>query len=329
MLTHQATTKAAIVGLLLTLLAGSFGCAAGSPPGRNTANRAAVQVGNTQISKSTIAHWEHAMSLGAVSVAGDSDRTKAIGYLVSGNWLIDEAAIRHLTIRSDGPRLWIERQYGAKSRQPRELERELSRKGLDRGDLEFEARIALSAAALRKAITGRVHTAGQAEIEAFYKDHQELFSREQRAVELIETLPSRSYAIALGKRLGTGAKFAKLATPQYVYEPGKGDNDYDIGLLRAIFAAPVGRVASPVLYLGKWTILLVRHVFHEPAPFAEVSTEVAERLRSVRQNQALVAFAAELRREWRAKTACSPGYIAPGCSNSPTILDPTVNPLSG
>lgn len=316
-----------MTGLLLACLLNSVGCGSSSSVDPSSAHP--VVVGNAQISSSTVAHWERAISLGAASVPGDSDRTKAVSYLVSGYWLIEEAAEEHLPAVSDEPMQRVEQHYGPDVHSPKTLEQKLAAKDLTTSDIELEARIARSAAALRKAVVAHVGTASPAEVKRYYERHNKLFFHEQRSVDLIEQLHSRTDAELLARKLGVGQGFSKRALREVVNEPIRSEiGTFNRELVRAIFAAPVQRLGGPVRYAGKWVIFVVRQVFREPAPLAEVSEEIAERLRGVHQRQALEAFATKYRREWSAKTHCRTGFVAPGCSESPTRLNPEVNPLA-
>jgi hypothetical protein len=291
---------------------------------------AVIHIGTAQIGESTVLHWERAIRLGGVSAPGTSDRTKAIAYLISGNWAIEEAAKAGPEVPSDAVKQWTDERLGAKSQSRRDAEKELAAKGQDIQDLEFEAKVALSLARLRERTWNQVPVSSQAEIQSYYEHHPKLFFRESRPTDLNEKSKTRASAIALAKKLGTGRRFSQGAIHEVVTEALRAEKEHEKagGLARAIFAAQANKPGGPVLYDRKWVIFVVRHIDRESLSLASVSKQIGARLRNARQLQTLEAFASQYRREWSAKTVCGAGFVAPGCSESRTGLSPAVNSIA-
>jgi hypothetical protein len=289
-----------------------------------------VHAVTTQIRRSTVLHWERAIRLGAVSAPGTSDRTRAIGYLISGNWAIEEAAKEGLAASPDVVKQWTDERLYARSQSLLDAEKELPEKGQDIQDVEFEAKVALSVARLRERAWNDVPISSQAEVRGYYEHHRKLFFHESRATYLNEKSRTRSSAIALAGKLGTGRRFTQRAIFELVTEAfrAKKERQGAGDLARAIFAAQAHRPGGPVLYDRKWVIFVVTHIDRESLSLAAVSDEIGARLRSAHQLQALEAFASRYRREWSARTICGTGFVAPGCSESQTGLSPAVNSIA-
>ena len=68
----------------------------------------------------------------------------------------------------------------------------------------------MTAARLRDAVEKRVSALTTAEVAGYYAHHRRNFYvPDQRVVYLIEHLSSHASAVALGKRIGPGARFIK------------------------------------------------------------------------------------------------------------------------
>jgi hypothetical protein len=336
----RSSRLAAAVGTGLVFILAGAGCGgsskkspvasnAESPAATNAGEAAVISAGNVQISSSTVLHWQRAIRLGAVSLPGSSDRTKAISYLITGNWVIEEAAKQGLTAPPGTVKHWMDERLGVKVQSQQEAEEELAAKGQDIRDLEFEAKVALSIARLRERVWNDVPAPSRTEIATYYEHHRDLFFHETRVVDLVEQQKTRARAIAVGRELGTGQRFAAHAIHEIVTEATLRELEHNMngGLVRAIFAAQAHKLGGPVLYDRKWVIFVVRHIDRGSLSLTEASEEISARLRSARQLRALEAYASRYRGELRAKTTCRAGFVAPGCSETRMALDPTINSI--
>lgn len=317
-------------GFLLMVLATVLGC------GRSTSAPAVLRVGKTRIDAATVRHWEGAIGLGAGitshdALPGESRRTQAVHFLISGTRVIEEATSRGLAISSSAVRRRVEDTFGDLSNTSK-IDRALASTGRTIADAEFEARVTLASSELREAILSRTPAATEAEIAKYYRRHHlVLYPQERRGVDLIEQLRSRKAAIALANRLGPGKQFTRLAVHETVERPTLQEEEQDLNghLVHAIFAAPIHRISGPVAYVGKWVIFVVRKVDRGPLGFPGATAEIGARLIRARRQAALKDFLVRYRREWRTKTSCRTGYVVPGCSESDESPPSERDPLSG
>ena len=128
-------------GFLLMVLATVLGC------GRSTSAPAVLRVGKTRIDAATVRHWEGAIGLGAGitshdALPGESRRTQAVHFLISGTRVIEEATSRGLAISSSAVRRRVEDTFGDLSNTSK-IDRALASTGRTIADAEFEARVTL------------------------------------------------------------------------------------------------------------------------------------------------------------------------------------------
>jgi hypothetical protein len=319
----------ACAGLLLA--GGLCGCAgARSSP-------VVIHVGMATIDRATVDHWTRAIELGSAieGVLGRSSSTprqKALDFLISANWAIAAAAERGLGI-SDGAvaRGLMEKIEGAPDGRS-EFEKEIAATGQTLEDVRLEVRAALAASRLREHISKGVAPVTRRQVAAYYEHHLQSFRvPDRRLVDLIEAIHGYANAVALGRRLGPGERFAKRALHESVARQTSDEAAHreNHQLVHAIFTATPGRVAKPVSFNNAWVILVVRKLVPgHIRPLGKVYAEIAERLSGERRHRALTSFLEAYRREWTARTRCLPGFVVQKCSEYRGRLVPEGNLLA-
>jgi PPIC-type PPIASE domain len=322
--------RAALGGLALAAVAGS-GC--GSTP-----RPVVVHVGSVAIERSTVDRWAKAIGLGGAGTAslegaGGTPREKALGALISANWLIAEATRQGLAPSDHAVDHELDERIELTANGKHEFESELASTGQTLDDVRLEIRAALAAAKLRESLSRHVPAVTQSEIASYYRRNLASFRNpDRREVDLIEALPSRAAAVALGRRLGAGARFTKRAIRELVARqtPSEAAHLGNHLLVQAIFATPPGKIGGPVSFDQLWVILVVRKVVPSSIkPLTEVKAEISKRLSDERRRLALASFIDSYRKRWTARTSCSPGFVVQKCSQYRGPLKSEGNPLLG
>ncbi len=312
------TTQGGIVAVIALLLAAlTVGCGSGR------SSPVVVRVGRVAIDRASVDHWSRAIALGS-TVAGtlgrssSTPRQKALEFLISSSWAIGAAAEHGVGVSEAALAQGLKEKIDGAPNGRSEFQEEISATGQTLEDVKLEVKAALAAKALRELLSRRVAPVTQAQIVDYYKLHLKSFRiPDRRLVNLIEAIHGYAHAVALGKRLGPSARFAKKAIRELVprqtaYEDRHRSNG---ALVRAIFAAPPARVGGPVSFDGSWVLLVVRKLVPDSIkPLGEVKAEIAENLSEVRQRRALTSFFTAYRREWTAKTSCYTGFVVQKCS---------------
>jgi foldase protein PrsA len=310
-----------------------MGC--GSSSGSGTS---AVRVGDVPIDRSAIAHWTKAVGLEnglAASLGRPSGtvREKALDLLIAVNWLIGEATARGRQVSDDAVERRLHERVNSAPNGRSEFEQEASSIGRTVADVELELRAEAAAAGLRAMVSGGVAPVTPQDIADYYRQHLTQFHvPEVRVADLIESIPTRTAAIALGERIGPGKRFAGRALREHVaaetpQEASRRDNRE---LVDAIFAAQPGKVAGPARFHRKWTLIVVRKVIPASTkPLATVTEAIAARLAGERQRLAMSSFLRAFRSKWTAKTDCRAGYVVQKCSQYHGPMTPESNPLTG
>lgn len=326
-----AMMRVVFAGALVVAVATGSGCGGGDPA------LVAARVGGEAVSVGNVDHWARAISVGNVvaSSLGPSrgtNRQRALEFLISSAWLTGEARRRGRAVSDKSVARRLRERTESFPNGQREFKEELSSTGQTVADVELEIRAELAATALREMVSASVPAVTQHEVADYYHRHIAQYRVPiKRRVDLIEGLPSRAAAVALGKRLGSGSRFAKQALHESVprESAAEGERIGNRELVDGIFAAPIGRVGAPSHLGTGWVAMVVRGTIPPTVmPLTRVGSEIAKLLQDERRAQALASFTKTFRARWTALTRCRPGYVVQKCSEYHGVMKPEGNPLA-
>jgi hypothetical protein len=281
--------------------------------GSGSQGAVAIRVGATDVTAATVEHWMSVFAPGHVVPdppkyakciahlrAQQSEsipealeeecreqyealRQRALGFVISSEWLIGEARERGLKLPG--------------------------------GELDEQARAAESA--IRRQLTSREAKITQAQALAYYEQNVAQFGRpERRYIDIVERLPSEA---AARRALVDVVRRRDLARSSYhevfdetnpaTVEPSKR------AILREIFAAEPHTIVGPVPLNEKWCFFEVtRTIARDVKPFARVRGAIEGQLAAERQRRNLVPLVAAWRKKWIVRTDCRPAYVVQKCS---------------
>jgi PPIC-type PPIASE domain/SurA N-terminal domain len=281
-----------------------------------------VRVGETQISRATVAHWMSVMSVGRTASLSPMRqrqlRQQALGFLISSAWLTGEAASRGMTpSRGEVQRQLAERQTASFPGGEAEATEFMRASGQSLGDLELQARTEVASMKLRQLVARITVDVTRAQVATYYRRHRQTF-----------VLPERREATYTGRRTEAAAEKARKeaeagkvlasAAQQRVHEVlygASGPPDRRDALERGIFASnPDGAVSGPFKDGGTYYVFEVTKVIPSVSlTLLQAEGEIRRRLVGKAEQQARAQLIRTWRAEWRARTDCSPGYVAQKC----------------
>ena len=203
----------------LVAVVGLAACSGGTP------DPVAVRVGDVTIAKPTIEHWASAISRGAIVPEWSKQphrtrRQQALGFLITSNWLLGEAADHGLAQSDEAVAERLDEQRESVPGGATEFQNALDETGKTISDVKLEIRAELATAMLRRMLVRSVEPITRSQAADYYRANVDDYrSPERRIVDLIETLKSEAAAKSLEKRVGSGAKFEKLAFHESLERP--------------------------------------------------------------------------------------------------------------
>lgn len=324
--------RALVVAVALPVVAAVVGCG-GSP------ELVAIRVGEISIRVGAIGHWARLFDLdgrvdGSLGGSHGSPRERALAFVISACWLTGEAVDQGIAISEASIERRLQERIESVPNGKSEFEREISSTGRSIADVKLEIEAESAAAGLRAMVARGVHPVTQASVADYYKRNRRHFSvPEIRVADLIEGIHgTRAAAVALGRRVGPGRRFAEVSLHERVVRPiQSGAARRENGaLVRTIFTAVPGEVAGPTRFNDAWVLVVVRKFIPgRIKPLAAVQTQIAAQLGKERRRLALLRFIAAYRRKWQARTDCSPGFVVQKCSQYRGPVAREGNPLAG
>jgi foldase protein PrsA len=233
----------------------------------------------------------------------DQLRGRALSFLITSRWLVEEAASEGVRPTSGEVDRSI-RSGGAPQFE-----------GASAAEIRLAAEAALSATRIRAHLNARKVT--ETAIADYYRIHRARYFRpEQRETYIVEHVPTAAEAARFRSEVASGKRdIARLGLHEMVTEkhpaetvPGKR------ALARAIFTTRPGVLTSIFKFDRQYTFLEVRHV---KKPFYEPLSEVSGSIHALLSSREQAAFTVLWRREWKARTDCLAGYMAPQCRQAP------------
>jgi len=230
---------------------------------------------------------------------------QALDLLISSQWLLGEAAARHLTVSG------------------RELNARLSDRasvarlaGAPGADAEAQARAELSAVKLRQAVEAGEPRITRAQVATYYRQHRQLFERpEVRYLDVVENLTAAG-AARVRREVLAGAYGLAARSLHEVIEGFDivGGRHTTQAARRAIFAAKPHVLSQPVKLNKYYAVFEVtRIVPPRRQPLARVERSLQARLEREQRKRELAQLIAAWRRTWIARTDCAPGYTVQKC----------------
>jgi hypothetical protein len=310
----------------LLLAAGLAGCGGASATPSNSSSREVVaRVGAVAIDRATVEHWARAIQRGnsvatALGKISGTPPQRALGFLISANWILGEAEEQGLAISNAAVERQLQQKIDTVPNGRAEFQEDLASTGQTLADVRLEVSSRLAVSRLREAVARRVQAVTAAQVAGYYSRHRgSFYLPDRRIVYLIEGIHEYRHALALARRVRPGAR---LTLPWFREVVSRTPEVADRGALaHMVFAATPGRVAGPAMFFGDWVLAVVRKLI--PAgiqPLSAVRGELSKTLTVQRREQTLERFAAAFVRRWTRRTLCSPGYVVQKCSQYRGVL---------
>jgi PPIC-type PPIASE domain len=230
---------------------------------------------------------------------------QALALAISWQWLLGQAAARHLQISSAEVQARLREDGGTSA----------TAQG-GGGQEQLLARAELAAAKLRQGVIDAQPPVTHAQLLDYYRRHLHHFERpELRYIELAENYPTVAAAEKARREVLAGVKLAGISLHEKLEGTYIPNGSFTKKAARkAIFAAKPHVLSQPVLLNAAYSFFeITRIVPAHLKPFAQVERSLRARLEGERRKRALARAISAWRREWTARTDCAPGYVIQKC----------------
>lgn len=306
----------AVCGVVLFAVVGFTSCGGGR------SDDVVARVANDPITREELAHWQSAQ-------ADASDRTKqrVLGFLISSQWTIGEAAEVGVKVTDAEAQKQLELvKYDQLERikyeqfpLAGELQRSFAGAGVTRSDRLWLMRLGMLVARLEQARHAQAQrSVAHAQIVEYYNEHRRRFVRpERRDLEWIVTYSKATLRNAV-REVQSGKSFLSVAE-RVSLDPAtiRGlelASAQEKTFAEHIFAARPHVLTGPLRQAHNYYMFRVTKVTpSRPLTLAQSEVSVRQQLATQQQRQASVGLAEAFARKWTARTRCSAGYVVPRC----------------
>jgi hypothetical protein len=297
--------------LVLPICVGLGACGAG------VSDRIVARIDQTAITNIALDHWISVMNAGRAKSDPARQQDRALQYLISSRWLIDESASRGLTLSEQEVRQRVAARQASFPGGEAEFHKFLPGTHRNGADVEFEAKVELASSKLRQLIAGTAGDVTRTQVATYYERHRQLFVIPETRVTKHALRKKRWQAERLKREVESGKRDLTSTAQRTVGEatytlsnpPGKRDE-----LEVAVFAAKPYAVSNILALNGDYYLFQVIKVIPPvPQPLAQVQGAIKKQLAEAAQRRALAAFVKAWRTKWTGRTDCSAGYVVQKC----------------
>jgi foldase protein PrsA len=268
----------------------------------------------------------------------DGLKNQTLQFLISSQWLQQEAAARKITVTTAEVQTTFQQQKKQSFPKEADYQKFLATSGQSETDLLYRVRLSVLTNKLQQNIVKNKGNVTQAQIVDYYNKNKQRFAQPETRDLLVVLAANKAKAGAALKQINSGKPWAKVAKQFSKDDASKSQGGKLPGVTRgqqektfdaAIFSAKKGKVQGPIkTQFGFYVFKVTKITPAQQQTLAQVSSTIKNLLQSQAQQKALNDFVKDFQKRYKAKTDCAKGYIVDQCKNAPKKSTST-NPVSG
>jgi foldase protein PrsA len=265
-------------------------------------------------------------------------RDQTLQFLISSQWLTQEAAKRKITATDKEVQTTFQQQKKQSFPKDADYQKFLQTSGQSETDLLYRVKLSVLTNKLQQSIVKNKATVSDASITDYYNKNKQRFAQPETRDLLVVLAAKKPKATAALKAVKSGTPWAKVAK-QYSSDaasksqggklPGVTKGQQEKSFDAAIFSSPKGKIVGPIkTQFGFYVFKVTKITAAKQQTLAEVKTTIKNLLQSQQQQKALNDFVKDFQKRYKDMTKCAKGYIVDQCSNAPKKKT-TTTPVSG
>ena len=268
----------------------------------------------------------------------DGLKSQTLQFLISSQWLQQEAAARKITATTAEVQTTFQQQKKQSFPKEADYQKFLATSGQSETDLLYRVRLSVLTNKLQQNIVKNKGNVTQAQIADYYNKNKQRFAQPETRDLLVVLAANKAKAGAALKQINSGTPWAKVAKQFSKDDASKSQGGKLPGVTKgqqektfdaAIFSAQKGKVLGPIkTQFGFYVFKVTKITAAKQQTLAQVSSTIKNLLQSQAQQAALNSFVKDFQKRYKAKTNCAKGFIVDQCKNAPKKSTNT-NPVSG
>src|SRR3954449_3390781 len=268
----------------------------------------------------------------------DGLRDQTLQFLISSQWLTQEAAKRKITATDKEVQTTFQQQKKQSFPKEADYQKFLQSSGQTETDLLFRVKLSVLTNKLQQSIVKDKATVSDAAIQDYYNKNKQRFAQPQTRDLQVVLASKKPKADAALKAIKSGTPWAKVAK-QYSSDtasksqggrlPGVTKGQQEKTFDAAIFSAPKNKVLGPIkTQFGYYVFRVTKITPAKQQSLTQVKATIKNLLQSQQQQKALNDFVKDWQKRSKDMTVCAKGYVVPQCKNAPKPKTNT-SPASG
>jgi foldase protein PrsA len=264
-------------------------------------------------------------------------RDQTMQFLISSQWLLQEAAAQHVTASPQEVLTTFNQQKKQSFPKEADYQKFLQTSGQTQADLMYRVKLSVLTNKLQAKIVQGKGNVSEAQIASYYNKNKSRFAQPESRDLLVVLTTQKSQADAALKAINSGQPWAKVAKKYSTDDASKSQGGKLPNVTKgqqektfdtAIFSAPINKVQGPVkTQFGYYVFKVTKDTPAQQQSLAQVHDTIKSLLASQSQQTALNSFVNNFRKRYTAKTACAKGFVIQECKNAPKST--STNPVNG
>jgi foldase protein PrsA len=265
-------------------------------------------------------------------------RDQTLQFLISSQWLTQEAAKRKITASDKEVQTTFQQQKKQSFPKETDYQKFLQTSGQSETDLLYRVKLSVLTNKLQQSIVKNKGTVTQQQITDYYNKNKQRFAQPETRDLLVVLATKKPKAAAALKAIKSGTPWAKVAKKYSTDDASKSQGGKLPGVTKgqqeknfdaAIFSATKGQLQGPIkTQFGYYVFKVTKITAAKQQTLAEVSTTIKNLLQSQQQQKALNDFVKDFQKRYKDMTNCAKGYVVDQCKNAPKKSTSTT-PVSG
>jgi foldase protein PrsA len=253
-------------------------------------------------------------------------KQSVLGYLISANWVLSEAAERGVKV-SDAE---VKKQFNQiKSQQfPTEaaFQKFLASTGYTVSDVLLRVKLDLLSTKLQQKISKEAGAKPtEKEIKSYYEQHKSQYGQPEKRNILIILTKTQAQAEKAKKEIESGKSFSSVAKADSIDPvskaaggslPGVVKGQEEKALDEAVFSAKVKVLGGPIKTpFGYYVYQVTKVIPGNQQALSSVQSTIKQQITAEKQQKAVSEFVKNFRKKWTARTECRNEYSVQDCKS--------------
>jgi foldase protein PrsA len=252
-------------------------------------------------------------------------QTEVLGFLISSNWVLGEAASLGVKISDKEVTKQFEKIKTQQFPKPAEFQKFLASSGQTVSDLLLRVKLNLLSSKIQAKIVKEKSKVTQAQIAKYFKENPKRFSVAEKRNLLIVLTKTEAQAKSAKQEIESGKSFASVAKAVSIDPTSKANGGKLLGVVKgqeekaldeAVFSASKGTLSGPVKTpFGYYIFEVTTITAGTQQTLKQAEASIKSQLTATQQQAALSKFVKDFKKKWTAKTDCRTGYVVADCKS--------------